>query len=448
MKSEETILIVDDDASVLETLNQIFKSDYQVVLARSGRDALDLISGRSDIDAIVLDIKMASMNGLETATAIKEINSEIPIIFHTGYPGEYSEDDIERDFKPFDYVGKDERPVRLRRAVRQAVTFSRYKKQSIDLVKHARTHFGIVGRSAAMLEVYQTIDQIGPTENSVMITGSTGTGKELVARAIHKMSTRADRRLVISNCNHRTPDLVETELFGHLRGSFTGAVEDRIGLFEYADGGTLFLDEVGDLDISTQGRLLRVLESGEMTRVGSPETIKVDVRVVCATHRDLAALVEAGSFREDIYYRLKGVTISLPDLKDRPDDIPLLIDHFIDVHCAKRKIARKVFEPAARNMLVSYDWPGNVRFLMKTIQALIDMTPSQFITSDDTARYLTLDDTGGQDEPLSLNDHVREFKRRFLVALLDKHQGNVHAAARETSVDPSNLRKLIKDLGL
>ncbi len=415
MNPEEIILIVDDDARVLETLNQIFKDDYHVLLARSGAEALKLISERSDIYAIVLDIKMASMNGLETATAIKEINSDIPIIFHTGYPGEYSEEDIERDFQPFDYVGKDERPARLRRAVRQAVTFSRYKKQSVNLVEHARIHFDIVGVSSAMMEVYQTIEQIGPTDNSVMIFGSTGTGKELVARAIHKMSTRADRQLVISNCNHRTPDLVETELFGHLKGSFTGAVDDRVGLFEYADGGTLFLDEVGDLDISTQGRLLRVLESGEMTRVGSPEPIKVDVRVVCATHRDLAALVAEGTFREDIYYRLMGVTINMPDLKDRPEDIPLLIDHFIDVHCEKRKIARKIFEPSARNLLISYEWPGNVRYLMKTIQALIDMTPSQFITSDDTARYLKIDEIGKSAQLRTLSDHVREFKSCLLI---------------------------------
>ncbi len=448
MNQKGKIIIVDDDALVLEVLSEVFQSEYDVVLASSGSEAIEIVAGTSDIDAIVLDIKMARMDGLKTASRIKELDSQVPIIFHTGHPGEYSEEEIEHDFHPFDYVGKDERPARLHRAVRQAVSFNQLRKHSLELSRHAREAFGIVGRSRVMLDVYQTIEKIAPTNNKVIVYGATGTGKELVARALHKASRRADKRLVICNCNHRAPDLVEAELFGHLRGAFTGAMHDRIGLLEYADGGTLFLDEVGDLDITTQGKLLRVLETGEMQRIGSPEMIVVDVRVICATHRDLEELVKEKLFREDLYYRLKGVTIRLPHLKDRPEDISSLIDCFVENHCRREKISLKVFEPKARDLLVDYQWPGNVRQLMDTVQSLIDLSPSQFITAEDTARYLAIDSKGGNGHGgvTSFGDRVRAFKRRVILEALDQNKQNVAAAARELGMDPSNLRKAVKEL--
>jgi two-component system nitrogen regulation response regulator NtrX len=309
-------------------------------------------------------------------------------------------------------------------------------------------HFGMVGRSTAMLDVYQTIEKIAPTNNKIIIYGATGTGKELVARAIHKLSHRANERLVICNCSHRPPDLVESELFGHLRGSFTGAVADRIGLFEYADNGTLFLDEVGDLDLTTQGKLLRVLETGEMQRIGSPESIRVNVRLICATHRNLQEMVDSGKFRKDLYFRLKGVTIMLPELRERRDDIPALVDYFIENHCMNEGIAIKVFEPAARDVLVEYDWPGNVRQLMDTIQSLIDLSPSQFITGQEVARYLAYKSVPANGHRHTYSDQVREFKKKLLIKHLDHNSYNVRATARELAIDPSNLRKLIKDLDI
>jgi DNA-binding NtrC family response regulator len=440
-----TILIVDDDALVLEALVEIFSDEYLVVSASSGQEALQTLEGHDDLDAIILDIKMAEMDGLQTASRIKEMDPDVPIIFHTGYPGEYSEGDIEKDIRPFDYVGKDERPARLHRAVRQAVTFHQLKKRSISLADHARTHFGMVGRSQAMLNVYETIVKIAPTNNKVIIYGATGTGKELVARAIHKMSQRVDKRLVICSCSHRPPDLVGAELFGHLRGSFTGAMADRVGLFEYADRGTLFLDEIGDLDLTTQGKVLRVLETGELQRIGSPETITVDVRVICATHRDLQAMVAEGAFREDLYYRLKGVTISLPRLRERPEDIPELIDYFIENHCRREGIGLKVFEPSARNLLVEFGWPGNVRQLMDTVQSLIDLTPSHFITGQEAADYLSYAGLSVNSDHSSFSEQVRDFKKTRLIQALDRNNYNVSATARELSIDPSNLRKIVKD---
>jgi two-component system nitrogen regulation response regulator NtrX len=445
MEKSGKILLVDDDPLVLEALQHTFEDDYDVVAVSSGAEALEIFASDAGVETVVLDIKMARLDGLKTASKLKEINAGIPIIFHTGYPGDYSEDDIEQGHQPFDYVGKNERPARLRRAVKNAVSFYRLKTGHIDLSKLARDEFSMVGNSRAMLEVYQTIEKIGPTDNKVMILGPTGTGKELVARAIHRRSRRADKQLAVFNCNHKAPDLVESELFGHLKGSFTGAVADRIGMFEYADMGTVFLDEIGDLDITTQAKILRVLETGEMQRIGSPEIVQVDVRLICATHHDLLARIAEQAFREDLYYRLKGVTISLPPLKDRREDIPDLIDFFTRRYCRKIGSGLKIFEPTARDYLIEFDWPGNVRQLLDTIQSLIDLTPSYYITKRDVAGYLVLAENP-VDGDGTLAAQMREFKRTLILKSLDRHGKNISAAARELSLDPSNLRKIIKDL--
>lgn len=445
MDKPSRILVVDDDPLVLDALHQTFVDDYEVMSAASGSEAIDIVTSDAGIEAIVLDIKMAKLDGLKTASRLKQIRPEVPIIFHTGYPGDYSEEEIERGHQPFDYIGKNERPIRLVRAVRNAVNFYRLRTGQTDLALLAQEQYGIVGRSESMLDVYRTIEKIGPTDNKVMILGPTGTGKELVARAIHKRSHRADKALAIFNCNHKAPDLVESELFGHLRGSFTGAVADRKGMFEYADKGTIFLDEIGDLDITTQAKILRVLETGEMQRIGSPEIIKVDVRLICATHHDLPAHIVQKRFREDLYYRLKGVTITLPALRDRREDIPELIDYFSRRYCLRIGSSLKILEPEAREYLIDYDWPGNVRQLLDTVQSLIDLSPSYYITRAEVASYLVQTQNPIQGDGTYTN-RVREFKRNLILKSLDRHGHNVSAAARELSMDPSNLRKIIKDL--
>ncbi len=439
------ILIVDDDEMVLEAMYESFIDTYDVTLASSGEAAIKHVVNNPDFDAVILDIRMARMDGLETASRLKEIVTTTPIIFHTGYPGDYSEQEVEQEYQPFDYVGKNERPERLHRAVRNAVAFHRLKNSRTDLIKFARTEYGLVGSSQSMQNVYQTIEKIGPTDSKVMILGSTGSGKELVARALHKRSSRRDKTLAIISCNRKSPDLVESELFGHLRGSFTGAITDRVGMFEYAHGGTLFLDEIGDLDITTQAKTLRVLENGEMHRIGSPEIIRVDVRLICATHHDLQAMVETGTFREDLYYRLKGIIIQLERLKDRREDIPELLDYFAERCCMKRASGLKVFEPAARDLLIEYDWPGNVRQLMDTIQSLIYLTPSYYITRQEVADYLKYRNAESNGDS-SLSGKVRDYKRTVILQALDHHGYKVSAAARELRVDPSNLHKLMKDL--
>lgn len=441
------ILIVDDDPMVLEAIKETFIDDYEIALASSGEEAVSFLTDNQNVDAIILDIRMARVDGLVTASKLKEINPNIPIIFHTGYPGEYSEKTIEKDYQPFDYVGKNERPARLRRAVRNAVEFYQLKTSSSDLINLAKVNYEMVGSSEKMQEVYQKIEKIGSTDSKVMILGQTGTGKELVARAIHKRSSRSDKPLAILNCHHKESGLIESELFGHLRGSFTGAYEDQVGMFEYAHKGTLFLDEIGDLDITTQAKILRVLESGEINKIGSPEVINVDARFICATNLNLEERVADGSFREDLFYRLRGVVIHTPALRDRREDISELLDYFIERCCANSGSSLKIFEPKARDLLIQYDWPGNVRQIMDTVQSLIYLSPSYYITHKEVVDYLECspcsDNIGG-----SLSARVREFKKTTILQTLDRQNHNISAVARELKVDPSNLRKLIKELNI
>ncbi|MBU8932952.1 MAG: sigma-54 dependent transcriptional regulator [candidate division Zixibacteria bacterium] len=441
------ILIVDDDPAVLEAMSESFSDEFEVSLASSGPEAISTLLDDQHFDAVVLDIRMAQMDGLATASRLKDIVPNLPIIFHTGYPGDYSEDEIEQDYRPFDYVGKNERPVRLQRAVKNAVAFHQLKANRMDLIQLARSQYDMVGSSSIMLKVFQTIEKIGPTGSKVMILGPTGTGKELVAQAIHKRSLLADKQLAIFSCDHKSSDLVESELFGHLRGSFTGAVADRQGMFEYAHGGTLFLDEIGDLDMTTQGKILRVIETGDMHRIGSPEVVKVDVRLICATHHDLDRAVEEGRFRKDLYYRLKGVVIELPPLKDRREDIPELLDYFVERYCAKTDCSLKVFEPSARDFVIEFDWPGNVRELREMVESLIDLSPSYYITHKEVSDYLN-PSVGSSHSEGTLSERTRDFKRTTLIQVLDRNSRNISSSARELGVDPSNLRKLIKDLDI
>ncbi|MCP4705393.1 MAG: sigma-54-dependent Fis family transcriptional regulator, partial [candidate division Zixibacteria bacterium] len=366
LSKKYTILLVDDDEQVLEMLDDIFKDKYTTILAKSGKEAIEIVRQHDSIATVVMDIKMPDVDGITAAREIRTIQPDIPVIFHTGYPGDYDEDAIDFDEKPFDYILKGEPVAKLIRSVRNAVESYHLKKDNKILSTHAETNFGLIGQTSSMREVYRLINKIAPTNSKIMIIGETGTGKELVARAIHNHSKRKKEKLVIFNCNHRAPDLVESELFGHVKGAFTGAVGDRIGLFEYANGGTVFLDEIGDLDITTQGKLLRVLESGEYHSVGSPNVKITDIRLLCATNKDLIKLVEQDKFRQDLYYRLKGIHIQMPPLRKRKEDIPLLVERFKDRQTIEQGLTPKKFDSSAMSVLINYDWPGNVRELLDT----------------------------------------------------------------------------------
>lgn len=445
------VLIVDDDLQVLEGLEILLMDSFSIIRAESGQHAIDVIKSDDSVAVVVMDIKMPDMDGITSARAVRDHNPDIPIIFHTGYPGQYSEDEIEAGEKPYDYIEKGESSIKLTRAVRNAYETFVAKKEAGRSSEIAEKSYGMTGKSELMRRVYTMIRKTALSDTKAMILGETGTGKELVARAIHNHSRRTDNHLVIFNCNHRPPDLVESELFGHGRGAFTGAVSDKIGLFEYGDGGTVFLDEIGDLDITTQAKILRVIESGEFQTVGkTPCLKKTDVRIICATNHDLEQLVAENKFREDLYYRLKGVVIHLPPLRERKEDIPLLVTKFCDQFTVEQDRMPVYFDKSAMQVLLDYDWPGNVRQLKDTIESVITLSDSDIVFGKDIEDYLgeTTAETAFDNNGFSLTERTKKFRRNCIIEAMHETDNNISAAARLLKVDPANLRKWIKSLGI
>ncbi len=447
-KNDITLLVVDDDSLVRESLVELFSDDYQVLAAASGADAIETVRKQPELAVIIMDIKMAGMDGIAAMREIRSIAPDIPTILHTGYPGDFDEDEIDRLEQPFDYVQKGDAISRLIRSVRNAVEKYEYRRGLASLADHAASRFRLIGRSKAMQTVYELIIKMAGSDNKVMILGENGTGKELVARAIHDTGARRERRLAILNCNHKSFDLVESELFGHEQGAFTGATRDRDGLFGVADGGTVFLDEIGDLDITTQAKLLRVLSTGEYSRIGSEEVRRVDVRILCATNRNLEQLVASGAFREDLYYRLCGVVIKLPPLRERPEDIPLLVEHFRDKYTIARGLPLKLIAPDAIEPLLDQPWPGNVRHLEEAVRALITLSDSDVIMREDVLAYLKVEDTEPVPTSGTLSEQVRAFERRLIIATLTACSGVISRAADRLGVDRANLSRKIRQLGI
>ena len=444
------ILLVDDDPRVLDTLHEIFQEEYETLTATNGGDSIKIISQNRDITAVVMDIKMSGMDGIVAAREIRKLEPELPIIFHTGYPGDYDEDEIDEKERPFDYVQKGEPISRLTRSVRNAADSYLFKRNSRLIGDQAEKNYGLIGQSLVMRQVYKLIRKVAMSDVKVIISGETGTGKELVARAIHNNGRRKDKRFAVLSCNHKSSDIIESELFGHTQGAFTGAVKDRIGLFEYADCGSVFLDEIGDLDLQTQGKLLRVLETGEYQTIGSPVVKKADVRVICATHKNLESLVEQGQFREDLYFRLKGIKIDLPPLRDRKEDIPMLVDKFKDRFTIEQGFPPKIFDQTAFAVFLEYNWPGNVRQLLDSVESLIVICDSDIIMAEDVCDYLGKNTVSNDGVVYNgnLTARLRECRRNFIIEALGEAKNNISAAAKILGIDRANLRKMIKDLDI
>lgn len=439
------ILLVDDNSEVLHALKELFCDDYDIAMASSGAEALEQVDKFPDIGVAVLDIKMSGMDGIQAGRAIRKKRGDVRIIFHTGYPGDFEEDDIDAKERPYDFVVKGRSSTRLLRSVRNAAESHRDDNETGDLAAEAELKFGLVGRSSCMLDVYRKIKKVARSDNKVMILGETGTGKELVARAIHRTGVRRNEKLAVVNCNHKTTELVEAELFGYKKGAFTGAHADRKGRFELASGGTVFLDEIGDLSGTTQIMLLRVLESGECQQMG-PEgrEFTTDVRVLCATHRNLKQLVSDGTFREDLYHRLKGTVIELPPLRDRKEDIPLLVCKFRDLLALEKGLPYKVFSPEALNILIEHNWPGNVRQLHDTVESLVVLTDSELILPDDVIANLETHDSAPDGSANTLQEKLKTFERTLIIQALVETGGNISEAANVLGVERSNLSKKIK----
>jgi len=440
------IFVVDDDASSRELLSRILASEGHAVTALGdGRDALERLAAGEAPDLVVSDIRMGDLDGLQVVDAFREKAPDTPVILVTAFGNiDGAVDAIRRG--AFDYISKPYDVDAIKVVVQRALTQRQLALENRSLRRDLRDKYkleNVVGRSEAMLQVYKTAARVAATDATVLIQGESGTGKELVARAIHGASPRAQRPFVAVDCGAIAEGVLESELFGHARGAFTGAQATRRGLFEEADRGTLFLDEIGDIGPNLQARLLRALQEGTIRKVGTKEPVTVDVRVVAATNKDLSQAVKDGRFREDLFYRLNVVSIVIPPLRERREDVPLLAEHFAAKHGRSEGAA---LSPAARDLLVAYDWPGNVRELENVVARGLALNPSGVVMPEDlpehvrAARLPAPDRTG-----LGFVDRptLAELERRYAAQVLQETGGNKTRAAEILGIDRKTLYRLV-----
>lgn len=382
------LLIIDDERGIRNTLREILADEgHEVEIAENGKQGLEMAQAKA-FDLIFSDIKMPEMDGIEVLKALKEGEEAIdtPIVMISGH-GDVETAVQALKLGAYDFLLK---PLDLNRILittKNALESKSLKQETKQLRKKISDHGPqMIGKSAAIARVREIIDKVAPTEARVLITGPNGTGKEVVAHLIHEQSPRANGPMVEVNCAAIPSELIESELFGHMKGSFTGAVKDRAGKFEQADGGTLFLDEIGDMSLAAQTKVLRALQESEITRVGSDKPIKVNVRVLAATNKDLAKEIAEGNFREDLFHRLNVIPVAVPPLKDRLEDIPLLVEHFTARICNEQGIAPKTFDEGAIKALQSREWTGNIRQLRNVIERLIILAGNT-ITAEDVNMY-------------------------------------------------------------
>jgi two-component system, NtrC family, nitrogen regulation response regulator NtrX len=447
-----TILIVDDEPGVRTALSGVLRDEgYTVDAVSSGEECLERVT-RSAFDLIILDVWLPGMDGLATLARLRERQVDAQLVLISGHGNIES---AVRAIKmgAFDFV---EKPLSLEKTVlvvRNALHQRRLEAENRALRARVDRHQTMIGESYAMRQLREQVAMAAPTNGRVLIYGENGTGKELVARTIHALSRRRAATFVEVNCAAIPEELIESELFGHVRGAFTGAVADRRGKFEVADGGTIFLDEIGDMSLKTQAKVLRVLQEQTMEAVGGTARIKVDARVLAATNKDLQAEIRGGRFREDLYFRLNVIPIFVPPLRDRQEDIPLLADHFMADFAREYGRRLKTFESAARAALQHYPWPGNVRELRNVIERLMIMVPGEVISPADLSfldpgalTRAAVPDGGGQRQ--TLHEARDQFERDLLLRTLAEQQGNMSRTAEVLSVERSNLYRKMKAFGI
>ncbi|VXD16422.1 sigma-54 dependent transcriptional regulator [Marinoscillum sp. 108] len=382
------ILIVDDEKTIRQALKDILEDEsYEVSEAPDGEAAWALLEEQT-FDAVLCDIKMPKMDGVELLSKAMESGMDVPFIMISAHGTIETAVDATKK-GAFDFIQKPPDLNRLLLTVRNALSNSTLQTETKRLKKKINSRYDIVGESAGIVEIKETIEKVAPTEARVLITGENGTGKELVARWLHEKSHRSASPMIEVNCAAIPSELIESELFGHEKGSFTSAHKQRSGKFEQAQGGTLFLDEIGDMSLSAQAKVLRALQENQITRVGGDKNIKVDVRVLAATNKDLRKEIEAGRFREDLYHRLSVMIIHVPALRDRSDDIPLLVDHFLNQVSQEYGTAPKKITSEAIELLQKYKWTGNIRELRNIVERLIIMSNAQ-ITKEDVIKYVEI----------------------------------------------------------
>ena len=444
------VLIIDDEDAIRSSMKMIFEYEgYDCLLAANGPAGLK-IAERELPDLIFLDIKMPQMDGLEVLKALKADENSPPVVILSGH-GTVKTAVEATKLGAFDFIEKPPESDRILLVARNALSQRRLTEENRRLKLSFDERHRMEGESGALQKVWEAIRRAAPTNATVLITGESGVGKELVARAIHRNSLRKDEAFVQVNCAAIPEELIESELFGHEKGSFTGATEKQIGKFELAHKGTIFLDEVGDMSLRTQAKVLRVLQEGEVERIGSQKTLNVDVRIIAATNKDLEHAIEKGDFREDLYFRLSVIPIGVPPLRERPDDIPPLVKHFVTQFSAENNLKRKTFAPAAAEALKRHPWRGNVRELKNTVERLLIMVEGDEIRPEhlsDVLRRPAEGSPAAPDAAGSLRDFKESAERAFLVQKLRESRWNISATANAIGTPRSNLYKKLEQYGI
>jgi two-component system response regulator PilR (NtrC family) len=458
MQRNGSVLAVDDEEIMREILDALLtRAGYDVQLAATGAEGVERARTRS-FDAAIVDVMMPEMDGLQALAELKKLDEELPVVMITAFASvETAIQAMKRG--AFDYITKpfknDEVLVVLRNAVERRRLMAENTALRQNLQAQAARFSGIIGRSSRMKQVFNLIIQAAPSRSTILVTGESGTGKELVARAVHGNSPRADRAFVTVNSGNLPPDLLESTLFGHVKGAFTGAVYPKKGLFDLADKGTIFFDEIGNISPETQAKLLRVMQEREFMRLGGMETIKVDVRIVAATNCDLHQMVEEGRFREDLYYRLHVINVYLPPLRERKEDIPLLAQHFLEKYGEENNKREMELTAEALDLMTEYDWPGNVRELENVIERAVVLSSNPRVGADlipdhvRTAPSFHIPKFVVPPEGISFKDVITDVEKRLIESTLEATGGVQKKAAELLRIKPTTLNEMIKryDIG-
>jgi len=451
--SHGTVLVIDDEEVMREVLDALLSREgYDVRLASDGHAGLELARTMA-FDAAIVDVMMPGIDGLTVLSELKAIDEDLPVVMVTAFASvETALTAMKKG--AFDYVTKPFKNDEVAAVVRNAVERTRLQRENRILKQNLQSHgnrfANIIGRSPKIRQVFDLIMQAAPSRTTVLINGESGTGKELVARALHNNSTRADKAFVTVNSGNLPPDLLESNLFGHVKGAFTGAVAPKKGLFEVADKGTIFFDEIGNIPLETQAKLLRVSQEREFMRPGGVENIKVAVRIIAATTVDLRTMMEDGKFREDLYYRLHVIAVNLPALRERKEDIPLLVQHFLDKYGEENNRRELELSPEALDLLIEYDWPGNVRELENVIERAVVLCSGNRIDEDlipehvRTTRRFQIPNFILPPEGISFKEVTGDFERRLIETTLEASGGVQKRAAELLHIKPTTLNEMIK----
>ena len=447
--SDFTILVVDDEENIRTSMKGLLSEEgYNVLTAANGTEAIKLIED-DDIDIAFLDVVMPGMDGLQVLEYIRKLKPELCVVMITAYG---NTEMVVQAMKlgAYDFIDKPfSKPEELERiftVIRHALEERNLKQENLEL----RRRIGdkaekMIGKSPAMLQLLDEIERAAPSNGRVLISGENGTGKELVAKLIHEQSLRANKPFVKVNCAAIPEELIESELFGHERGAFTGATSRRDGKFLQADGGMLFLDEIGDMSLATQAKVLRALQEGEIQRVGGVELIQVDVRVIAATNKNLKKEIAEGNFREDLYYRLNVIPVKVPPLRERIEDIPLLVSHFIELFCYENGKRKKEISEGAMQLLMNYHWPGNIRELKNILERLIIMIPDDIITPSDVRDAIPVNDIQIEEtDGGSLRKKLDAYEKQIVLKELHANNGNIAQTARILQIDRANLHRKLR----